>query len=147
MANTVSYTSRTSGLNPIFEEFQGGRREGGWLLREPFLNEANARGIIFIQPGLIVSQVEGGILSNEMTDSQLYYVPCTPGQLYGPGTNVPSGIVSHQIDLSAFNQTITPVYRAQAHENECYCAGGALGDVPVAMRTTLATNGIVWRSN
>lgn len=144
MPGQVSYTSNTLQLNPIHQELPGGRQQGGFLPRTHFTAEASTRGIIMVQPGLVVSQLTGGLLEDQMTVSQMYYVPCTPGSLYGTGTNVPAGILSHQVDLSVFDQTITPVHMAWAFEEECYIAGGALGDIPAAIKTTLTTNGIQW---
>ena len=146
MANRVTYNSYAMGLDPIHQEDPNGRREGGFLLRTHFTPEidTNTR-LIIIQPGLIVSELTGGIPSNVMTIAQTYFVPTTPGELYGTGTNVPYGIVRTQIDLSTFDQTITPVFKGWAHEAECYIAGGAKGDIPAAIKASLTSSGINWR--
>lgn len=137
--STQQYTRRPLGGDPIHQELT--RLPSGFLNKLCFPTDANGDRVVW--PGLVVSEVQGGLEEGEMTGSQPYYVPYSSSAAYGTGSDTAVGVLRERIDATVTDWQITPVDVGIAYEARCYVGGGALGDISAAIKTNLSR--MKWR--
>lgn len=105
---------------------------------------ADAENDVIAYRGLLLATVEGGLPESDMTTSQEYYVPWSPGALYGTGSDTCVGILRETLDATYTDHVIAAVNRGDAIEMHCYEGGNVdangnqiYGTISAAAKTQL----------
>lgn len=99
---------------------------------------ADAEGDVLVRRGLVLAVVSGGLNESDVTASQSYYVPYSPGAAYGVGSDTAIGILRESLDCTVTDHVIAAVNRGDAITAHCYVGGGPLGAVDAAAVTSLS---------
>ena len=130
----TTYTRRARTPNPFHQVDRRG--ESGFLMKSYFT--ANDDGDIIVEAGTVLAKLTGGINMASMTTSQPYYVPYSQTGAYGTGSDTAAGILDAPYDETYRSWQITPVTSGIVYEKYVTVPGGAIGDVPAAVKTDLS---------